>query len=138
MSSSSIGFNRRYFLRNYRYFHSIHDCVFSNREILSYWYYLWAEISSFFDNLSPNLMENKNICIATVVTPLADVNFTVPVPTLSSNLYVFSDFRFIITVKLIRTFPFETSNSLPRVSAVFQKNIGRSWPCACRHTFRRL
>ena len=71
-------------------------------------------------------MENKNICIATMVMPLADVNFTVPVPTLSSDLYVFSDFRFIITVKLIRTFPFETLNSLPRVSAMFQKNIGRS------------
>lgn len=41
-----------------------------------------------------NLMENQNICIATMAIPLADKNPTLLVLILSSNLYGF--FRFLI------------------------------------------
>ena len=53
------------------------------------------------------LQKALDICIETMVVPLELWILILVVQILSWNLFVFSDFSFIIILKQIKTFPYE-------------------------------
>lgn len=70
------------------------------------------------------LQKSLNICIATIAVLLETVKTNSTGTTFEWNLF-FSDFSFVILLKIIRTFPFEALKSILHLSAKIEKNNGR-------------